>query len=608
MQKDDKSHAHEIKIKDALNPKSQIKIALCQINTKIGAFNENIKKILNVLESLRDVDIALFPELVLSSYCPLDLLLRDDFIEESKQAIIELQNEISKLKTKPKFCVVGTVLESQKQIGRRLTNSAIVIDEQGKIVFAYNKVHLPSYDVFDETRYFEPSKLEDLKLWDSPFGKIAITICEDIWSNIEFGHKKIYDNELSDFVKNANLILNLSASPFEFKKIKLRLQTVCDFAKKANLPLFYVNSVGANDEILFDGGSLVVNNTGESAFNLEFFKEQVLVVDYDLNLKTFKNSSIKNINFNHSVSSSTSSNYLNRLENLDKILSKNFYKEENLMPLIFKALVYGIEDYFKKTNFSKAVIGLSGGIDSAVVATLATFALGSENVIGVAMPGPYSSSHSVTDAEVLSQNLGIKFLFHPIKFLYASTLKELESSFHGKDKDITEENLQSRLRALLLLAIANKENALVLSTGNKSELAVGYCTIYGDMAGALAPIGDLYKTQVYELARFINTIKELIPESTLKKPPSAELALNQTDEASLGSYDKLDKLLEYYLEEGFKTHVSLKKLVELGFEESYVKKILKLVKTSEFKRRQAAIVLKVSSKAFGIGRRIPIAK
>ncbi len=516
-------------------------------------------------------DICIFPELVLSSYPPLDLLDRDEFLTANENALKTLQEKLIQSILSPSFIILGSITANNQLTGKKLRNSALVLSKEKnhEIEFQQSKRLLPTYDVFDESRYFEPA--ENSKIWNSPFGKIGIIICEDAWFEEKVKGRPLYTKDPADDFKGVDLIINIAASPFEWNKEDRRKNAIQKFILKTGAPLVYVNQVGANDEILFDGGSFICDSRGDAIAELAAFEEVVSVFDIDCK----------------------------HMKKTNQIL-----RTQTAIQLIHKALVIGIRDYFRKTGFQKAVIGLSGGIDSAVVATLATEALGEKNILGVAMPSQYSSGHSIADAESLAVALGIEFRVHSIKFIISTLLMEVKSGFQNLPLDVTEENMQARLRAVILLALANKRKALVLTTGNKSELAVGYCTTYGDMAGALAPLGDVYKTRVYELAHYLNGVNKRIPGNTISKPPSAELRLDQKDEDSLGSYESLDRMLLEQIEGG----LDESGLISKGFEKEYVQKILKLIQTSEFKRRQAAPVLKISSKAFGLGRRMPIAK
>jgi NAD+ synthase (glutamine-hydrolysing) len=559
-----------------------MRIALCQVNSKIHDFIHNVDKLVDFsfVAKEKSADIALFPELSLCGYPPLDLLDHPDFLKKSEESLETFKKVHQKQKDKmPRFVLLGTVKKSDKTFGKDLLNVLVVLD-YGKEVHTQAKRLLPTYDIFDEARYFEPA--ETSQLWHSPFGKIGLTICEDLW--FEQTEKRRYAKDPVEDLKNADFILNASASPFEQGKRESRKKLLSNVAKRAKSKLFYVNSVGANDEFLFDGLSYSIDASGKILSESKAFEEGITICSTDDESATF-------------------SKYT-KSKMPDFSINKN---DEN--ELIYKAIVTGISDYFRKTGFTKAILGLSGGIDSALVATLATHALGKENVTGIAMPSQYSSSHSLNDAQKLAQNLGIEYLVHPIKFLFSSTLMELKPSFQGKAADVTEENLQSRLRGLIVAALSNKRNALVLTTGNKSELAVGYCTIYGDMIGALAPIGDLYKSKVYELSRWINkTFGEVIPASSIEKAPSAELRPGQKDQDSLPEYVDLDFLLERLFENKVDENQLFKDASSRNISKEVVEKVRRLVLFSEFKRRQAAPSLRLTSKAFGLGRRIPIAK
>ncbi len=477
--------------------------------------------------------------------------------------------------TKRQGCAmaVGHIGKSTREWGRPAENRITVL-EDGKRVFSQAKTLLPTYDVFDEARYFEPAG--ETKLWTCDGKKIALAICEDLWGNDPHWGRKLYG---TDPVKaygelGAEAVLAIAASPYEWGKRAHRESLHGEVAKSLGVPLVYVNQIGATDEILFDGGSFALDAKGAVVGRLPVFKTAFGVFD------------------------------------LEKLAwdSPGADQREDRAPadleVLYRGLVTGIRDYFAKTGFKSAIIGLSGGIDSAVVATLAVHALGPKNVMGIAMPSQFSSSHSLEDAEALARNLGISFEVRPIKFQFSTLHRELAER-RGELSPIAVENLQSRLRGLILMTLANHYNALVLTTGNKSELAMGYCTMYGDMAGALAPIGDVLKTRVYDLARYLNQgYGGQIPERSISKAPSAELRPNQTDQDTLPPYEALDALLTEYVEKG--TPVAL---LEKNFSKGMdVRDILRRLELNEYKRRQAAPVLKISSRAFGIGRRIPIAK
>ena len=475
--------------------------------------------------------------------------------------------------------------------GRAIHNAAVILHKNETALFQPKRL-LPTYDVFDEARYFEPGK--ETRLWDSPWGKVGLSVCEDAWFDDTRLGRHLYTVDPAADLKGARFVINISASPFEINKHKRRQQLLAGFVKRINAPLIYVNQVGANDEILFDGGSLVYNAEGEVIFEMPSFREGMAVIDFQPG-KVTSNSVVTEI-----AAWQTTDN------DKDKTWDKMFVgsQKQDELELLHKGLVVGIRDYFRKTGFKRAVIGLSGGIDSAVVACLAAEALGPRNVLGVSLPTQFSSSHSLADAEALARAIGCEYRVLSLKFILTALLMEIKPAFGGLPPDVTEENIQARMRSVMLMALANKRSGLVLTTGNKSELGVGYCTTYGDMAGALAPLGDVYKTTVYKLAELINTHNKWIPQSTLTKPPSAELRPNQTDQDSLPPYDLLDRLLEMH----FEGLADEQELVRAGFEPALVTRILLLVRNSEFKRRQAAPALKVTSKAFGLGRRIPVAK
>lgn len=570
---------------------SSLRVALCQADTVVGAFIHNVDKICEFLKKAGEegAELAVFPELALSSYPPLDLLDRPGFLEASQKALEDLAARAGQLPKAPQTIVLGSIVKNPDATGRAIQNAAVVI-HQGKIVHIQPKRLLPTYDVFDEHRYFEPGQAT--QPWNSPWGKMGLSVCEDAWFEDTHMGRRFYREDPALALKGCDFVINVSASPFEINKRTRRKQQVAGFVKRIGAPLIYVNQVGANDEILFDGGSLVCASTGDAIYEMPSFREAISILNFDPKAGGQVSNSVGWI----WQSTDTGSGHW------EKQLVPATVQSE--IELLHKGLVTGIRDYFRKTGFKRAVIGLSGGIDSAVVASLAAEALGPNHILGVAMPSQYSSSHSLTDAEALAKAIGIEYRVLSIKFMFTSLLMELKPAFLGAPPDATEENIQARLRGVLLMALANKRQGLVLTTGNKSELAVGYCTTYGDMAGALGPIGDVYKTRVYELARYINTKHHWIPESTLTKAPSAELRPNQTDQDSLPAYDVLDRLLEAH----FEGSADEPELVKAGFDVELVRRILSLVRTSEFKRRQAAPVIKTTSKAFGLGRRIPVAK
>ncbi|MBI5538456.1 MAG: NAD+ synthase [Bacteroidia bacterium] len=544
-----------------------MKIALSQLNFKIADFDGNTKKIISSINEakLKGAEIAVFSELAVCGYPPLDMLENKDFIDKCEKAIQQICEHCYGIAV-----IVGTPVINTDEFGKKLYNSAIFIEE-GKIKSIHKKSLLPSYDVFDEYRYFEPNKE-----WHTVNFKnenIAITICEDLWVNqpIEnsYTRQKLYTcspmDELMKF--EPTLMINIASSPFSSNHEGTRKIVLSENAKKYNLPLIYINQIGANTELIFDGGSMAIDNSGKVICELPYFEESITIIETDS-----KESKANNIQNNSSI---------------DKI---------------YKALILGIRDYFNKTGFKKAVLGLSGGIDSALVLVLAEQALGKENVHALLMPSRYSSQHSVSDALMLASNLGITYDLVSIESAFSSFENSLLPVFAGKKPDITEENIQARVRGTLLMAYSNKFGNILLNTSNKSEAAVGYGTLYGDMAGGLSVIGDLYKTQVYQLANYINCHGEIIPRNTIIKPPSAELRPDQKDSDSLPEYDILDKILFAYIEQ----KTPLEEIVEQGFEKQIVEKVIRLVNTNEYKRFQTPPVLRISSKAFGFGRRMPL--
>ena len=607
-----------------------IKVSLAQMNNCVGAFSENALRILSFTKKAadEDADIIIFPELVLSSYPCLDLVDREDYRDAHQGALNSLITELGKIQKKT-LVLLGVFLDSPEPRGRLLQNTALVI-QNGKIAHRQGKQLLPTYDVFDEFRYFEPAKTG--AYWGSPFGKLGVSVCEDAWYEDLHTGRILYDHDPAIALKGCDLAVNLSASPYVIGKQALRDKAISGFAKRVGAPLLYVNQVGANDEILFDGNSRILNGKGDKMIEGPSFVEGLLMTELNLEKGTAKDpkfflpedpvmeeitgwqnapallKTYGSVEFSEDPAFTATKGRLSVVEEGHK---QNLFKEvhgENPatkeIKLVARALETGIRDYFKKSGFKQAIVGLSGGIDSAVIATLAARALGPENVVGITMPSKYSSTHSIDDSETLARNLGIHFGLASIKFVNSALLMELRNHFRGLPEDETEENLQARLRGTIVMAVANKIKALVITTGNKSEMAVGYCTLYGDMCGALAPLGDLYKTKVYELARYLNTEGAVIPESSLTKAPSAELRPNQTDQDNLPPYETLDAILEWHVEKGKGPDF----ITAQGFDAAIVKKVLRLVKISEFKRRQAAPVLKLTAKAFGIGRRYPVVR
>lgn len=541
-----------------------MKIAVCQINTTVGDFDGNVKKVAQGLDQARAAgcELALFPELTLTGYPPRDLLDRLSFFEAAQRALDQVAREARGI-----LALVGTILEN-KGSGNPLYNAAVGVKD-GRVLYTYKKALLPNYDVFDEARYFAPaSKPEPLLRYCGL--KIGVTLCEDIWNMEGVFTNRLYSYDpVAQLAKEKpDLVLNLSASPFHVAKLPVRRALLQEVTQKAKAPVLYCNLVGGNDELVFDGCSMVLDGGGNLFQTGRAFEEDLLVYDTE-------NPSLKPA-----------------------------APAPSEIGTIYQALVTGTRDYVRKCGFEKVLIGLSGGIDSALVAVLAAEALGPENVMGVTMPSPFSSRGSIEDSRQLSQALGIGFNEMPITPLFEETLKTFEPVFKGLPKDATEENLQARLRGLILMALSNKFNRLVLSTGNKSELSVGYCTLYGDMCGGLAVISDVPKVMVYQLSRHANRKGPLIPEAVFAKPPSAELRPNQTDQDSLPPYETLDAVLRLYIEE----NMPPAKIVKAGFEPQLVRDIVRKVNANEYKRRQMAPGLKVTTKAFGMGRRVPIAQ
>jgi NAD+ synthase (glutamine-hydrolysing) len=539
-----------------------MKIAMAQLNYHIGHFEYNLNKMLKAIETAKTqaADIVVFGELAVTGYPPRDFLEFSDFINQSEAAI----NELAKA-AKGIAVVVGAPCRNPLPEGKDLYNSAYFLYE-GQILQQQHKALLPTYDVFDEYRYFEPAS--EFKTVTFKGKKIALSICEDIWN---VGNENpLYTicplDEMRD--ENPDFILNLSASPFNYEHAQNREHTLKANVARYKVPMFYVNHVGSQTEIIFDGGSVVMSPDGNSFDEMPYFEECIRTYDLD----------------------EVNKGGINKVQSRIKIA------------LIHDALVMGIRDYFQKLGLKSAILGLSGGIDSAVVAVLAQRALGAENVRVLLMPSQFSSDHSINDARDLAKKINIQYDIVFIEDIYKSFESTLKTHFAGKKPELTEENLQARIRGMLLMAISNKFGNILLNTSNKSEAAVGYGTLYGDMAGGLSVLGDVYKTEVYELARYINKDGEIIPESTLNKPPSAELRPDQKDSDSLPPYDILDQVLYHYIEK----RKGPKELIAMGFDEALVKRVLKLVNINEFKRAQMAPVLRVSPKAFGVGRRMPI--
>ncbi|MGN6555785.1 MAG: NAD+ synthase [Verrucomicrobiota bacterium] len=538
-------------------------IALAQINTTVGDLAGNEAKIRAAY--LRGVQagasLVVLPELATTGYPPRDLLLRNDFVSANLAVLERLAQA-----TGDTAMVLGYVGRSEQRPGRPLTN-AVALLQGGKVVASRAKTLLPTYDVFDEDRYFQPAQQNEPVAFDG--FRAGLTVCEDIWNDQDFWPDRRYqvDPTRSLVAAGVNLILNVSASPWHLGKNKLRREMLASLAAKSQCPVVYCNLVGGNDELIFDGSSLVFNGRGELVAEGRQFAEDFLLVDIDA---------------------------------APAIVHQQISEEEQ----VFNALVLGLRDYAHKCGFKSALLGLSGGIDSALTAVVAAAALGQENVRGVSLPSEFSSQGSLDDARALAENLRIRYDVIPIQPMFGAAKVQLQEVFAGRPEDVAEENIQARLRGVVLMGMSNKFGSLLLTTGNKSESAVGYCTLYGDMCGGLAVISDVPKQMVYRISKWINREREIIPIDSITKAPSAELRPNQTDQDSLPPYDVLDAILEAYVVQG----QSIEEITRSGFDVETVRRIVRLIELSEYKRRQAAPGLKVTTKAFGIGRRIPIAQ
>lgn len=545
-----------------------MRIALGQINTTVGDLSGNAALMLRTARRAAEAgaDVVVFPELSLIGYPPQDLLDRPALMEQADAELRKLATDACPLRI---TIICGTVEPVESHEGKRIWNSAAVL-QRGQITFRQRKMLLPNYDVFDEQRYFRSAEKQDLlHLGANP---VALTICEDAWNDKRFWEKRLYDRDPVDELakQGARVLISINASPYHFGKREQRRQIFANTARHHGIPVVYVNQVGGNDQLVFDGSSFAMDPTGKLIAHAASFAEDLVIAD----IGTGKGD-----------------------------LHATHPGEKDAM---YEALVLGTRDYLRKCGFSKAVIGLSGGIDSSLVACIAVEALGRENVTGIGMPGPYSSDHSVSDARAMAEKLGIRFEIVSINPGFQAAVNALDPIFAGTEKGVAEENIQSRLRGLTLMAFSNKFNALVLTTGNKSEIAVGYCTLYGDMCGGLAVISDVPKTMVYELCRVANQrLNGAIPESVFTKPPSAELRPDQKDSDSLPEYDTLDAILKAYVED----YVSPAIIADrLNLPLPLVRDVVNKVDRNEYKRQQAAPGLKVTTKAFGMGRRYPIAQ
>jgi NAD+ synthase (glutamine-hydrolysing) len=546
-----------------------MKITVSQLNYHIGNFAKNKELICNSIKEAKDEgsDLIIFSELCVPGYPPLDLLDRLDFIEKCSSTVNEIAEECYGI-----TAIVGSPTLNKKPEGKKLYNSALVLSE-GKIIFSANKALLPTYDIFDEYRYFEPETYFSV----FPFKglNLAITICEDLWDeqpfDNEFEKSRLYKvSPMEELIKQKpDLIINISASPFSYSKIRAKQDIFCSKAKKYNIPVITINQTGANTELIFDGASIAINKDGKIINRLPFFEEAMATYTYD---------------------------------ELNSSLTIHKEPELSEIQLIYKALTTGIRDYFSKSGLKNAIIGLSGGIDSAVCLCLATEALGHENVRAVLLPSQYSSEHSIKDAVDLARNLNVNYDIINIGTSYNAITDSLSLLFANKDSDVTEENIQARIRAIIIMAISNKFGCIMLNTSNKSEAAVGYGTLYGDMSGGLSVIGDVYKTDVYKLAGYINRKEIVIPDNSIKKAPSAELRPNQFDSDSLPDYAVLDAILYQYIE----LQKPVERIINEGYDKATVLKVIRMINFNEYKRYQAPPVLRISSKAFGAGRRMPL--
>ena len=541
-----------------------VKIALGQINPTVGDFSGNAVRIIDFAQRARQAGagLILFPELSVCGYPPRDLVERSWFVARNRETLDHIATQ-----TRGIAVVCGLVTPAQAETGKSVMNSAALLQD-GKLAFLQSKMLLPTYDVFDEMRNFAPARAQEL--FDFCGNRMALTICEDAWNDKDFWNQRMYGFDPVEALVRAggNFVLNISASPFWLGKRELRRDMLATIARNDHVPVVMVNQVGGNDSLLFDGSSIVLNREGEVIAQGKSFEEDLVCFD----------------------SASLSGEMHPQIEGQEASA--------------FAALVLGTRDYVRKCGFRQVIVGLSGGIDSALTAVIAADAVGPDNVIGVGMPGPYSSRGSIDDARTLARNLGIRFELLPIGAIVESYRKTLQDVFSGLKEDVTEENLQSRARGSLLMALSNKFNAIVLSTGNKSELAVGYCTLYGDMVGGLAVISDVPKTLVYSISRYINSRRPVIPQASLDKPPSAELRPNQKDSDTLPPYDMLDAILEDYVEE---SHSPVRIAEERGFDLERVRSVIRMIDRAEYKRQQAAPGIKITAKAFGYGRRFPIA-
>jgi NAD+ synthase (glutamine-hydrolysing) len=564
----------------------KIRLALAQINPVVGDFEYNYNKIVEFIEKAKklEADIIAFPELALTGYPPEDLILKPSFIEKNLHYLEKLKENVDNI-----IAIVGFI-DKQEDV----FNAAAVIYNR-EIVGVYRKQFLPNYGVFDENRYFQ--KGDGLLLLSIDNYKVGVSICEDIWYP---------ENPVNDYaILGTEVVININASPYSQGKVKRREEMLKVRSRDNLISIAYVNMVGGQDELVFDGNSLILDAQGEILAKAESFEEELLLADIDLDeifRLQLKDNRLKNLRYLKKPINVKEVRLDYKIKNKNNQISQKIALDNKEIEDTYKALVVGLRDYINKNGFKKVVIGLSGGIDSSLTACIAVDALGKENVKGVLMPSQYTSKESIEDALELAKNLDIETFTIPIKNIFDKYLEEFQEIFKGLKPDTTEENLQARIRGNILMALSNKFGWIVIATGNKSEMSVGYSTLYGDMVGGFAVLKDVLKTKVYELSYYRNSLSKVIPDRVLTKPPSAELRPNQTDEAELLPYPILDQIIQLYVEQD----LTVEEIIKLGFEEKDVKKIINLIDKNEYKRRQAPIGIKITERAFGKDRRMPI--
>ena len=565
----------------------KLRLALAQINSTVGDIEGNTEKIISLIKEAKakDCDIIAFPELAITGYPPEDLLFKTSFIKANLRALEKIANHSRNI-----ISIIGFV-DKNKDI---YNAAAVLLD--GKVIAKYHKNHLPNYGVFDEVRYFQRGN--EISILDINGTKIGLSICEDIWYP---------ENPINiQAIEGASLVININASPYHIGKTKEREDLLKVRARDNNIAIAYVNLVGGQDELVFDGNSIVVGPDGSFIAKADAFKEELLICDIELESvfrMQLKDNRLRNLRATYKREERVNVipvdyKFKEKVEHIDQKITLDLTETEE----IYNALVLGVRDYIHKNGFEKVVIGLSGGIDSSLTATIAVDALGKDNVKGVLMPSQFTSRESIEDAQELAENLGIETFIFPIKDIFHKYMDILSPVFEGLKWDVTEENLQARIRGNLLMALSNKFGWIVLATGNKSEMSVGYATLYGDMVGGFAVLKDVYKTKVYELAEYRNSISPVIPKRVLEKPPSAELRPNQKDEDELLPYQILDEIIRLYVEED----LSLEEIAARGFDKKSVEKVIRMIDRNEYKRRQAPIGIRITKRAFGKDRRMPI--